>query len=127
MDRIQNKTTAGANQHPISHSVHNNPSIAATALYGAALTAGLFVPLGLLIGLDRAPGSFYSYGLSCFFWPGVSMVLLGSIVGASLGFVFGSIAHGSDDPTPESAAVSPNKVNAGHKGSAGLSLHLPRH
>lgn len=115
-----------SNHHPISHSPHNNPSIAAASLYGMAITAVLFAILGFCIGLDRAPGSFYAYGLSCFFWPIVSMTALGCAVGGSLGFVFGSIAHASDVAPEESEAtivVKESKPVSHNR----LTLHLPRH
>jgi hypothetical protein len=126
---MENQSSTGANQHPISHSPHNNPSIAASSFFGMVMTAGLFAFLGLLIGLDRAPGSFYSYGLSCFFWPIVSMILLGSVVGGSLGYVFGAIAHASDDTTEEVIAPvgTANVQVKAHKATGRLTLHLPRH
>ncbi len=114
------------NQHPISHSPHNNPSILAASLFGMAITAALFAVLGIFIGFDRAQGSFYAYGLSCFFWPVVSMVALGAVVGGSLGFVFGHIGHASDvapEGSEAPAAVRRNKPVTQNR----LTLHLPRH
>ena len=122
------RTTATTenNHQPISHSPHNNPSIAAASLFGMAITAVLFAILGFCIGLDRAPGSFYAYGLSCFFWPIVSMTVLGSLVGGSLGFVFGSIAHASDVAPEETPATISTRETTTVPHNR-LTLHLPRH
>jgi len=107
MERIEATNPEQLTHHMISHSPENNPSIGAATVFAAGMTALLFSFLGLLIGLDRAPGSFYTYGLSCLFWPVTSMIALGALVGGSLGFVFGAIAHSSDEPT-----VTAVKVNA---------------
>jgi len=110
MDRIEGTSTTQPVHHKHAHSPGDNPSIGAATLYGMALTAALFVPLGILIGIDRAPGSFYTYGLSCFVWPVASMVVLGGIVGAALGFTFGSIAHSSDDVPEVPATVNQKRT-----------------
>lgn len=127
MDRTDSLT--GQNlPHKHVHSPHDNPTILASSLYGMAITAGLFAILGMFIGYDRAPGAFYAYGLSCFIWPMVGMIALGSVVGGSLGYVFGAIAHCNDDVAlVEAEKVSSSKTSTPSKGSGRLTLHLPRH
>ena len=111
-----------------THEEHDQPSILAATLYGSALTAVLFSFLGVLIGNDRAPGSYYAYGLSCFFWPVCSTVLIGAVVGGSLGWVFGWIGHASAPvavtviKTTTTENKTQNIANPRH-----LTLHLPRH
>ena len=126
MDRTDSLTGQNV-PHKHVHSPHDNPSILMSSLYGMAITTALFVPLGLFIGFDRAPGAFYQYGLSCFIWPVVGMMALGSVVGGSLGYVFGAIAHCMDDPELVAADKAAAKISTQSKGSGRLTLHLPRH
>lgn len=71
-------------------------SIRDAVFFGMKITTACCIPLGLFIGNDRAQGSYYTYGLSCFFWPMVFCIALGIVVGGSLGYVFGAIGHASD-------------------------------
>jgi hypothetical protein len=87
------------------------------------ITIACFLPLGVLIGIDRAPGSFYVYGFSCFIWPMVSVIALGVAIGGSLGYVFGAIGHASDPV--QAAEAAPEK--AAKQNRVHLSLHSHRH
>ena len=114
-----NHVNLHAAKHVESHSIKDS------VVFGILVSLPGFIILGLLIGNDRVPGSYYTYGLSTFFWPTVAMIALGTAVGGSLGFVFGSIAHASD-PVPETAnAVEAAPEKKGH--SIGLRLHSHRH
>jgi len=82
------------NLHTTEHVESHNTGD--SIIYGAKICVACFIILGLFIGYNRTPGSFYTYGLSCFVWPMISCIALGAIVGGALGFVFGAIAHASD-------------------------------
>jgi len=74
--------------------------------YSMALTIVCFIPMGFIVGIDRSPGSFSIYGLSCFIWPIIACVGIGATVGWSLGFIFGAVSHASDpDPSPTKVEV----------------------
>jgi len=108
-------------QHVDSHSIKD------AVIFGMKFTIGCFIPLGLLIGNDRAPGSYYTYGLSCFIWPMISCIALGAMIGGSLGYVFGAIGHASDpvSQSTEAPAAIEKKVAKSHH--IHLSLHSHRH
>lgn len=78
-----------------SHHIESKSIGSAMGLGALEMMVG-FGFLGLLVGYDRAPGSLYSYGISCYVWPVIGLAALGAVLGAALGFVFGSISHGSD-------------------------------
>jgi len=111
-----------ANLHAAKHV--DSHSIGDSVKYGMLITIGCFIPLGVMIGMDRAPGSFYVYGFSCFIWPMISCIGLGAAIGGSLGYVFGAIGHASD-PTPEPGTEPVAKVAKSH--GIHLSLHSHRH
>jgi hypothetical protein len=107
--------------HPQVHV--DNHSIYDAVRFSTILSIICFLPFGLLVGIDRGPGPFLTYGLSYFFWPMVAAVGLGAMFGGGLGFIIGAIMHASD-PTPEPTKVDVPKATPPEKiGPVGLTLH----
>jgi hypothetical protein len=103
IDSMQSVATHTSEKHfdkaqPIVHVVEHvdEHSIRDAVFFGMKITIACCIPLGLFIGNDRAQGSYYAYGLSCFFWPMLFAVAIGAAIGSSLGYVFGVIGHASD-------------------------------
>ncbi len=105
-----------ASSHVDSHSIHD------AVMFGMKITIACFLPFGLLIGNNRVPGSYYTYGLSCFIWPVISCIVLGAAIGASLGYVFGAIGHASD-PISETTEAAPEAKKAEKRHGIHLTLH----
>lgn len=82
------------------------------------------LPFGFLMGLDRAPGSFYAYGISCFIWPMVAAIVIGVVLGSALGSVFAAITHASDPDAVKAAIAAPAESTPEPPKSLGLRLHL---
>ncbi len=82
------------------------------------------LPLGFFIGLDRAPGSFYTYGISCFIWPMIFAIGMGAFLGGSIGYISAAILHGGEygPHVAETADVAPSVPAT--KPTQRLRLHL---
>lgn len=112
---------------PVHVNQHVDPHNKVDAMiFGMKITIGCCLPLGVLIGIDRAPGSFYAYGLSCFMWPIITSIVLGAAIGASLGFVFDAVGHASDPVVAPEAQKTPGKKPS-RLSHTGLTPHMRGH
>jgi len=105
------------------NSIHNAVIIA------MKVSVPCFAIFGIIVGIDRTPRSLAISGLGYLFWPTVSMMVLGALVGSALGFIVGTISDAGEHATEhakELRRVHEKTVTAAEQApfSPPISIHL---